>query len=173
MLLIKLNELLDKWITTSNIIAHVSKLDAPSDMLFLWKTRTKNKNMMPMVYKIRCSVQTVKAAADIYYGMAQAISATSELLWKVRCLRSNHKCTSWNNLIVACRVPQVIQTIEKDSLVLLHILHSVVVDSGIYTVTAKNDIGEYSGNINVIVQCMYPLLFDELVCLVVVSVLCS
>ena len=74
-------------------------------------------------------------------------------------------------MIVFCYVPQVIQKIEKDGLILLHILSSVVADSGRYTVTAKNDIGEDSGEINVIVQCMYPLLFVESVCLVVVLVL--
>ena len=75
-------------------------------------------------------------------------------------------------MIVFGCVPQVIQKIERDSLIVLHIQSSVLEDSGIYTVTAKNDIGEDSGNINVIVQCMYPLSFDELICLVVVSVLC-
>ena len=74
-------------------------------------------------------------------------------------------------MIVDCHVPQVIQKIEKDGLILLHILSSVVADSGRYTVTAKNDIGEDIGEINVIVQCMYPLLFVESVCLVVVFVL--
>ena len=74
-------------------------------------------------------------------------------------------------MIVVCHVPQAIQKTEKNGMIILHILSSVVADSGRYTVTAKNDIGEDSGEINVIVQCMYPLLFVESIYLVVVFVL--
>ena len=47
----------------------------------------------------------------------------------------------------------------------------MVADGGRYTVTAENDIGEDSGEVNVIVQCTYPLLFAESVCFVVLFVL--